>query len=129
MKERKRIEALLKLLHRQKEYAFPPAGQPLEAPSKPGVYVIRDPKGRTMHVGRTVRGREGLLQRLKNHLAGKSSFMRACMPENRSKLRKGFTFQFLVVPDDRERVLLEYSATVWHCPVHLGVGAKRLKGT
>jgi hypothetical protein len=43
------------------------------------------------------------------------------------KLRKGFTFQYLEVPNDRERALLEHRATAWHCPAHLGVGSRRYK--
>jgi len=129
MKEPKRVEARLKQLNSRKEHAFPDFREPLDAPSEPGVYIIRNPAGRVVHVGRTVRGRKGLFQRLNNHLDGKSSFMRAYLPGNRIKLREGFTYQYLVVPDDRERVLLEYAATVWHCPEHLGVGSKGLKAT
>ncbi|HXI70953.1 MAG TPA: hypothetical protein VNN22_11420 [Verrucomicrobiae bacterium] len=39
-----------------------------------------------------------------------------------SILRDGYTFQFLAVSDDRKRALLEYFATAWHCPVHVGLG-------
>jgi hypothetical protein len=34
-------------------------------------------------------------------------------------------FQCMEIPDDRERALLEYYATAWHCPGHLGLGALR----
>jgi hypothetical protein len=69
-----------------------------------------------------VRGHNGLRQRLQNHLQGQSSFVRAHFRGNGGRLRGKCTFQVLVVPRDRPRALLEYAATVWHCPKHLGLG-------
>jgi hypothetical protein len=123
MKERQRIEALRKELDAQPRYSFPKERGVSEAPNTQGVYVIFEPRGAAAHVGRTVRGRAGLRQRLRNHLRGQSSFARTFLGGRGEKLRKGFKFQFLVVPNDRERALLEYAATVWHCPKHLGLGA------
>jgi hypothetical protein len=69
------IRHLLKELLRSKLINFPPKRERLEAPTDYGVYLIFDPKGRVAHVGRSVRGRNGLRQRLNNHLQGRSFFI------------------------------------------------------
>lgn len=120
--QRKAIEALFHRLDGVPWISFPQKRQPLEVPEAQGVYVIRNVKGTVVHVGRTVRGRNGLAQRLGNHLSGKSSFAREFLEGRPEKLRSGYTFQFIKVPDDRERALLEHYATGWHCPLHLGLG-------
>jgi hypothetical protein len=112
-------------LNSQQIQPFPKLGARLEVPSTHGVYVIREPRGRIAHVGRTVRGRAGLLQRLRNHLRGQSSFAIVQFRGKGEMLRRGYTFQFLEVPDGRARALLEFAATAWHCPHHLGIGARR----
>ena len=56
----------------QPKRAFPTFGQLLDAPSKPGVYIIRK-KETVLHVGRTLCGRNGIHQRLKNHLHSQKS--------------------------------------------------------
>lgn len=122
--ERHGIKTLFERLQKQKADPFPKAGERLVAPTTHGVYVIRDPARKVVHVGRTLRGRNGLLQRLYQHLRGQSSFVQVHLKGNGSQLRGGYTFQYLEVPDDRERALLECFATAWHCPEHLGVGAK-----
>jgi hypothetical protein len=65
-----------------------------------------------------------LRQRLKNHVCGQSSFVRASLGGDATKLRNGCTYQLLRVPQARDRVLLEYYATVFLNPKHLGVGEK-----
>ena len=124
MIERERISKLLAELDLKPIFPFPPAGQPLRASKNQGVYVIRSPKNAVVHVGRTLRGKSGLQQRLRNHLSGQSSFVQESLSRASSKLREGFTYQCLEVPSDRERALLEHIATAWHCPEHLGVGTK-----
>jgi hypothetical protein len=52
-----------------------------------------------------------------------SSFARAHFHGAGSDLRKGYTFQYLDVEDDRARALLESCAIWWLCPQHLGLGA------
>jgi hypothetical protein len=123
MSERARIGGLLKQLRRQPRHRFPAARSGSAAPNTHGVYVIRDAHRRVVHVGRTVRGKNGLRQRLGNHLQAGSSFVIKYLRGNGKRLRNGYTFQYLEVPDARERVLLEYAATVWYCPLHLGDGA------
>lgn len=123
--ERKRIRKLLSDLNRQRLYTFPEPRCSLDAPREHGVYIIRNSRGRVVHVGRTYRGKAGLLQCLRNHLAAQSSFVVAFLDGDGSRLRNGYTFQYLKVRDERERALLEYLATAWHCPKHLGVHASR----
>ena len=124
MLERERIAKLLTELDRKPILRFPPAGVPLRASKNQGVYVIRSPRTIVVHVGRTVRGKSGLQQRLRNHLAAQSSFVQASLSSKGASLRDGYTYQCIDVPNDRARALLEHIATAWHCPKHLGVGAK-----
>lgn len=122
--ERQHINALFKRLNAQPIIPFPQPRQSLDAPRSHGVYVIRDHAGLVVHVGRSLRGKAGLFQRLGNHLNAQSSFVIAHLDRDGRKLRDGYTFQFLEVEHDRERALLEHFATAWHCPAHLGVGRK-----
>jgi len=126
--EREEIETLFERLNEQKEYPFPKAGVPLVVSDKPGVYVIRDEARKVVHVGRTVRGRGGLKQRLNNHLRGQSSFVKdSHLNGDGSRLRGVYTFQVLSVDDSRQRALLECLAIARLCPEHLGLGALRDK--
>jgi hypothetical protein len=118
---------MLKKLGKQPKHSFPQLREHLAAPATHGVYVIRDSAQTVVHVGRTYRGRNGLSQRLYNHLRGQSSFVQVYLHGHGSDLRDGYTFQYLEVPDNRERALLEDFATAWHCPKHLSVGALRKK--
>jgi hypothetical protein len=121
--EREEIECLFSELQKQPKSKFPQLGKRLDAPKdRHGVYVIRNSSGLVEHVGRTLRGKKSLFQRLGNHLGGISSFMETHHSGNGRVLRDGYTFQFLAVDNDRQRALLEYYATAWHCPVHLGLG-------
>ena len=125
MSERIGIHRLLGRLKLQPRHPFPARGVPLEAPNTHGVYVIRNAKRRVVHVGRTVRGKNGLRQRLGNHLQSQSSFVITYLKGRGKWLREGYTYQYLEVAGSRNRVLLEYAATVWHCPIHLGDGSAR----
>ena len=120
--ESQKIKKLFDELCAQPKRLFPPVRQPLDAPSKPGVYIIR--KGETvLHVGRTIRGREGLHQRLRNHLHGSSSFTNKYLKGEGAILRKGgYTYQYLQLEDPRERALLEAYAVGTFCPEHIGLG-------
>jgi len=127
--ERKRIAKLFTQLDRQPRLPFPQTGYGVAAPKTHGVYVIRDRSNNVVHVGRTFRGRNGLFQRLCDHLLGQSSFVGVHLKGDGRRLRTGYTFQFIEVSDDRQRALLESYATAWHCPAHLGVGARRVNGS
>lgn len=109
-------------LQKQLPVSFPRPREKLQAPLAHGVYVIRSRGNRVLHVGRTLYGKFGLRQRLRDHIAGQSSFVRTTLHGDATKLRQGCTYQFLSVPNARERLLLEYYATVCLCPKHLGVG-------
>lgn len=125
--EAQRIRKLFDDLDTQPKHPFPESGKPA-ATDKHGVYVLRDVEGVVVHVGRTYRGKRGINQRLGNHLSTKSSsFTKIHLKRNGSTLRKGYTYQYLAVTDDRERALLEYLAAALHCPVHLGVHAAKAK--
>ena len=92
------------------------------APPEPGVYVIRKSDA-VLHVGRTLRGKNGLYQRLKNHLHGSSSFTHEYLKGKEVVLRDGkHTYQFLVVKNTRTRALLEAYAIGVLCPKHIGLG-------
>ena len=62
-RECREIEQLFEKLRNQPKRLFPRQRQPLDAPSKPGVYFIRKEQA-VLHVGRTLRGKKGLYQRL-----------------------------------------------------------------
>ena len=126
MAEKHEIEALFQRLEKQPMVTFPEARGQLLAPKTHGVYVIRNKKERVVHVGRTVRGIAGLHQRLNDHLQAKSSFVIVHLSRDGKALREGYTFQYIEVPDDRKRALLEHFATAWHCPAHLGLGTLEL---
>src|SRR3970040_2734550 len=86
---------------------FPAAKQPLDAPTDKGVYVIYNPEGDVLHVGRTPRARQGIRQRLRDHLATRSSFTLQYLDRDGSKLRTGYKFRCLCVESPRLRALLE----------------------
>jgi hypothetical protein len=120
--ERKKVKGLFDKLRKQPKWSFPKRRQPIDATSKQGVYIIR--KGeKVLHVGRTLRGKGGLKQRLKNHLHGASSFTIKHFKGKGSILRRdGYTYQYLEVKSARERALLESYAIGTLCPKHIGLG-------
>ena len=87
--EPKTIQKLLQKLINSESHSFPPTGQPLEAPTEHGVYIIYYAKGQVVHVGRSVHGKSGLHQRLTDHLHGASSFANNYLKGDGSKLRNG----------------------------------------
>lgn len=121
-KERAEIESLCMRLEEMPPLPFPLHGRMIQAPPSQGVYLILDSDEKVLHVGRTVRGQNGLLQRLRNHLSGKSTFVRIYLNGEVVRLRSGFKFKCIEVEDDRQRALLEHHATAWYCPAHLGLG-------
>ena len=118
--ERRLIQGLFKKLWVQPAHSFPQHG-PLNAAKKQGVYIIR--KGRVvLHVGRTLRGKNGLHQRLNNHLYGSSSFTNEYLEGEGARLRKGHTYQYLSLGNPRQRALLEAYGVGTLCPKHVGLG-------
>jgi len=121
-RELKKIEKLFASLMEQPTHVFPRSGERLKVTIEQGVYVILDPKSRPAHVGRTLRGKKGLAQRLNNHLHAQSSFALHYLNSDGSKLREKYRFRFLEVSDPRSRALLEAYAIAHLCPAHLGLG-------
>lgn len=70
----KEIRAELQKLLRTKKTTFPNKGVRIDAPKRHGVYIIYSPTGVVVHVGRTPSGKNGLGQRLRNHMGDSSSF-------------------------------------------------------
>ena len=122
--ESKIIEHELSALLKAPLIPFPQVREPLKAPTEQGVYIIYNPKGQVVHVGRSVRGRNGLYQRLTDHLKGSSSFTNQFLNGDGSKLRSGYKYKYLRIDDPRKRALLEGLATGKLCPKHLGLGDK-----
>lgn len=121
-KESKEVKILFDKLCVQPKLSFPQFRQLLNAPSKQGVYIIRKEET-VLHVGRTLRSRNGIHQRLKNHLHGSSSFTNKYLKGKGATLRKdGYTYQYLVLEDPRKRALLEAYAVGTLCPKHIGLG-------
>jgi hypothetical protein len=90
--ERKIIQKLLAALLRAERQRFPDAYETLNAPNEKGVYIIYSPHGKVMHVGSTPRAKRGIAQRLRDHLAGRSSFTAKMFNQNGSQLRNGYQF-------------------------------------
>ncbi len=101
---------------------FPPLRQGLEASTKKGIYIIENSKGIVLHVGNTPRAKNGIYQRLKNHLSGSSSFTRSYFGGKGAKLRSNCTYRYIEVASARKRALLECYAIGKLCPKHLGLG-------
>ena len=120
--ELEKIRGLYKKLINEEKHIFPKTGG-LKAPIERGVYVIFDPKGTVLHVGKTSRAKQGLRQRLNNHLRGQSSFTKKYLKGRGAKLRAGYAFKSVIVDDARLRTLLEAYALAYLCPKHLGTGA------
>ena len=120
--EQRTVRMRFKKLTRAERHRFPLRGERLEAPNLRGVYVIYSPKGKVMHVGGTPRGKNGIRQRLQNHLDGLSSFVGKSLGGKGSKLRNGYEFSSLKVENSRLRALLEHYAAGMLCPKHIGLG-------
>lgn len=118
--EPKKVRRLFERLKRAPRYSFPERGGDLECPPRHGVYLIFDPRGRVAHVGRTTRAPNGLLQRLRGHLGGRSSFVKLYLKGSRERLRAGYKYAWIEVSNPRLRVLCEAYATGRFCPRHIG---------
>lgn len=125
MSESEKIMKLHNTLVSSPLQEFPAVGK-IDASSKQGVYVIYDNKMRSLHVGKTNGGQNGINQRLLNHVWNQSSFSKLYMQKNNIFLRRWGKFQFIELQDDRERSLLEALTAGLLCPIHIGTGAKRI---
>lgn len=89
-----------------------------------GVYIIRTPRGVIDHVGSTYRGKQGLKQRLTDHLQGRSSYVIKEHDGIGRQLRSGYTYACLAIRHERTRSLVEHLAIGTLCPRHLGTHQK-----
>lgn len=124
MREPEQIMNNYKKLLAAEVVSFPSSGK-IDVSKKQGVYIIFDSKDKVLHVGKTDRGRDGLNQRLNNHLRNQSSFSNKYLKGNSDFLRHGCKFRYLEIEDARIRTLVEAFATGMLCPAHVGTGAKR----
>ncbi|MBT4400904.1 MAG: hypothetical protein HOD37_15595 [Bacteroidetes bacterium] len=121
-KEVKNTEKLYHQLMSQEEIAFPLPRKRMKASTDRGVYIIFDPHCTVVHVGRTPRAKNGIRQRLYDHLGGRSSFTQNYLNNDGKKLRGEYTYKYLIVKNPRSRALLE-AYTIGHLsPKHLGLG-------
>jgi hypothetical protein len=118
----KKIQSLFKKLVSEDPKDFPRAREKLDAPTSKGVYLIISPSGNVLHVGSTPRARNGLHQRLKDHLRGSSSFAKNYLDGEGGKLRSGYKFIYVKVVGARQRAILECYAIGQLQPAHLGTG-------
>jgi hypothetical protein len=127
--DRKIIKARFAKLKRAPLRTFPDLYEKLDAPDRPGVYVIYSPRGVVLHVGSTPKGRKGIAQRLRDHLGTRSSFTLQYkrLKQDGSRLRKGYKFRCLPVRKRRFRALLEAYAIGCLCPEHIGHSAPLAK--
>jgi hypothetical protein len=120
-RECKEIKNLFDELYKQPKRLFPQDRKELDVPSEQGVYIIRKNKT-VLHVGRTTTAKEGIKQRLDDHLSGTSSFVKKYLKGNGKTLQEdGYTYQYLVLENPRKRALLEAYAIGMLCPEHLGL--------
>jgi len=121
-RELRRLEKLFQTLVDAPKTKFPPPRGRLTASREKGVYLIFSPGGVVLHVGCTPRANRGIEQRLKGHLASRSSFVNKYLKGNGSKLRSGYSFSYVEVADPRTRILLEAYSVGHLCPLHIGHG-------
>jgi hypothetical protein len=121
-RERNAIRTLFTKLRRSRLEKFPEPHGRLKASDKQGVYIIYDPRGKVLHVGRTPSGAGGIRQRLGNHLHNASSFTNKYLKGHGEKLRGTHSYRCSVVENQRRRALLEAYAIGYLCPAHIGLG-------
>ena len=126
MSEPETLQELFNKLINSETFTFPLKGK-VGVSSKHGVYIIFSPENEVLHVGNTPSGKEGLNQRLYNHISCTGIFYRAYLKPNGIKMRGTHTFKFIEVALPRERALLEALTAGLLCPKHFGTGEKKLK--
>lgn len=125
MNEIKKIKKLYNHLLSTEEKKFLTHGR-VEVTNEHGVYIIFSTHHKVLHVGKTSRGKNGLNQRLYNHINNRSTFSKEYLKKNGKILRMGYKFQYLEIKNARTRALLEALTTGMLCPAHIGTGEKRI---
>ena len=123
--ESKKIMQLHQELLTSSFHFFPTKGT-VNVSDKQGVYIIYNSNQETLHVGKTDRGKEGINQRLLNHLRNQSSFAKKYLKRKNIILRNGCEFKYIEVENGRTRALLEALTTGLLCPAHIGTGEKKI---
>ncbi len=115
-----KVRNLFAKLCQEPKHLFPELERKLQVSKEHGVYVLYR-NDDVVHVGRTLRGKEGLNQRLKNHLYGSSSFVKNFLKDKALLRGEEFQYQYILVESPRDRALLESYAIGSLCPEHLGL--------
>lgn len=126
MKESEIIKALFEKLISSNYHIFPLKGK-VNVTDNHGIYIIYNPKNEVLHVGNTPSGKEGLNQRLYNHISCTGVFYEKYLKPNKINMRSTHKFKHLEVDDIRQRALLEAYSAGKLCPLHFGTGAKKSK--
>lgn len=121
--DRAMVRRLYAKLLKAPRITFPAPRARLHAPKEHGVYIIYGPRNLVCHVGCAPRGKNGLRQRLNNHLQTYSSFTVNYPPlrGDGANLRGRYSYRYLVVSDRRHLMLLEALAVGLLCPAHIGL--------
>lgn len=124
MDERAEVKRLFEELTKAPTINFPKARGRLEAPKLAGVYVIYNPVGAPLYVGKT----KQLRRRLARHMRGRTRLLKRYMSDSPADLlRTDHTFVHVLIPCDRLRTLVEFYAAGCLCPKHFGTGARHVK--
>ncbi|MDY2586790.1 GIY-YIG nuclease family protein [Winogradskyella aquimaris] len=123
MTESENVKTLYDNLINAQFYSFPLLGK-VSVSVKQGVYIIYGSNNKVLHVGKTSRAKNGLNQRLTNHLRAQSSFSKAYLIKNGIDLRQIGSYKIIEIEDSRMRTFVEALAIGKLCPAHVGTGAK-----
>lgn len=123
MTESETLMVLHKTLVESELHTFPIIGK-IKTSNNQGVYIIYDSNMQVLHVGKTNSAREGINQRLLNHVRNQSSFSKLYMKPNKINLRGFGQFKFIEINEGRTRSLLEALTAGLLCPLHIGTGEK-----
>lgn len=126
MNEPEKIMTLYTKLIASKQHIFPIKGK-MNVSTKHGVYIIYSPSDEVLHVGNTPSGKEGLNQRLYNHISCTGIFYKEYLEPRNINLRGEYKYRFIEVENSRERALLEALTQGLLCPAHFGTGEKKIK--
>jgi len=124
MNEATEIMDLYNKLVSSEKYTFPSKGK-VNISRKHGVYIIYDTNDIVLHVGMTPYGKEGLDQRLYNHISKTGVFYREYLKPNKIEMRGKYQFRIIEVSNPRKRALLEALTAGLLCPSHFGTGKKK----
>ena len=123
MNESDTIMQLYQDLIKSTFHTFPLKGR-INVSSKHGVYIIYSPHNEVLHVGMTPYGKNGLNQRLYNHISKTGVFYEKYLNPKNLSLRGLCKFRFIEIEDARTRALLEALTAGLLCPAHFGTGVK-----